>query len=467
MAALPRSVPLPVSAVQTPAPLPGLAKKRTCAVRRTLWLAVYTTVALAPLAFVPLAAYTREEASFGTVLAAGLGFTGLTIMALQLVTPSRVRPFTMPFGADLLLRFHRSIGTVTWGLVVGHIVALMVDDSSRLALFVFPEAPLRAQAGAVATLSLTLLVATSLWRKRFGLSYEGWRAAHIVLGILVLTGSIIHVVHVDKYLAVAPIRWSVLGLAIAAVAALLALRITRPLRAARTAPYAVTSVRRERGAATTLELTPLGRAVPFHAGDFAWIKLGDRPLSLTEHPFSFSSSADRPDRVTFTIKDSGDFTGTVVTALEQGTRVIVDGPHGSFKPADPDAPYLLVAGGIGITPAVSTLRTFADRGDHREVVLLYLNREWESVTFRDELAELERALPNLRVVHVLSRPHEGWGGETGRISPELLERVLPLRAKGWNVFICASPQVSAAAQAALDAWGMPRRNVHAESFVSV
>jgi predicted ferric reductase len=467
MAGLVRSVPLPISATEARAPLPGLAPKRTCALRRTLWLAVYTAMALAPLAFVPVAAYTREQASFGTVLAAGLGFTGLTIMSLQLVTPSRVRPFTVPFGADLLLRFHRSIGTVTWFLVLGHIVVLMADDSERLGLLLVHEAPLRAQAGAVATLSLTLLVATSLWRKRFGLSYEGWRGAHILLGVLVLCGSIVHVLKVDKYLAVAPIRWSVIGLALGAVAALLALRITRPLRARRKAPYEVSSVRRERGDATTLELTPLGRPVPFHAGDFAWIKLGDRPLSLTEHPFSFSSSADRPERVSFTIKESGDFTSRVVTALERGTRVIVDGPHGSFKPADPDAPYLLIAGGIGITPAISTLRTFADRRDHREVVLLYLSRTWEDMTFREDLAELQRRLPSLRIVHVLSRPHEGWDGETGRICPELLERVLPLRAKAWNVFICASPAVTAAAHAALDAWGMPRRQVHAEHFVSV
>lgn len=457
MAALARSVPLRAHAPAAP---------RSCAVRRTLWLAVYVLLVLAPLAFVPVAAYTREEASFGTVLAAGLGFSGLTIMALQMIVPSRVRPFTVPFGADLLLRFHRSIGHVAFALVVGHIVVLMADDTSRLALFVFPEAPLRAKAGAIATLSLALLLATSMWRRRFGLTYERWRAAHILLGVMVLAGSIIHVLKVDKYLAVAPIRWSVVVLAFLAVGSLLALRVTRPLRARRRAPYEVTAVRRERGRATTLELAPLGRPVPFHAGDFAWIKLGDRPLSLTEHPFSFSSSAERPDRVSFTIKDSGDFTGGVVTALGPGTRVLVDGPHGSFNPADPTAPFLLIAGGIGITPAISTLRTLADRDDAREVVLLYLNRTWEDVTFREELAELEERLPGLRVVHVLSRPGEDWQGERGRICQELLDRVLPLHSRGWNVFVCASPPVTAAALGALDAAGFDRRTVHAEHFVS-
>jgi 3-phenylpropionate/trans-cinnamate dioxygenase ferredoxin reductase subunit len=267
---------------------------------------------------------------------------------------------------------------------------------------------------------------------------------------------------VDKYLAVGPIFWSVVGLAIAALCALVALRIARPLRARRKAAYEVTGIRGERGGATTLELVPLGRPVPFHAGDFAWIKLGDRPLSLAEHPFSFSSSGDRPDRVTFTIKGSA-----VVGALSPGAQVLVDGPHGSFTPARPGAPYLLIAGGIGITPAISTLRTFADRGDHREVVLLYLNRTWEDVTFREELAELERRLPGLRVVHVLSRPHEDWQGERGRIDADLLTRVLPLRARTWNVFICGSPGVTGSALAALDAWGIPRDHVHAEQFAMV
>jgi predicted ferric reductase len=445
----------------------GPGRTRSCAVRRTLWLSLYTMIVLAPLAFVPLAAYTREQASFGTVLAAGLGFTGLTIMALQLITPSRVRPFTVPFGADLLLRFHRSIGQVTLFLVLGHVAVLMADDHSRLALFIFPEAPLRAKAGAIATVSLALLIATSLWRKRFRMSYEVWRGAHILLGVMVLAGSIVHVVKVDKYLAVSPIRWSVLGLALLAVVSLLVLRVTRPLRARRKAPYQVTRVRRERGRATTVELRPLRRPVPFHPGDFAWIKLGDRPLSLTEHPFSFSSSAENPDRVRFTIKESGDFTGQVAEVIEPGAHVIVDGPHGSHNPADPDAPYLLVAGGIGITPAISTLWTLADRGDRREIVLLYLNRSWEDVTFRDELEDLAHVLPGLRVVHVLSRPHDGWTGERGRISKELLDRVLPLRSRSWNVFICASPAVTQASLAALEAYGFPREQVHAEHFVSV
>jgi predicted ferric reductase len=445
----------------------GMRRTRSCAVRRTLWLSAYTLIVLAPLAFVPLAAYTRQQASFGTVLAAGLGFTGLTILALQLITPSRVRPFTVPFGADTLLRFHRAIGQVALFLVVSHVAVLMVDDPSRLGLFVFPEAPLRAKAGAIATVSLALLIATSLWRKRFGMSYEVWRGAHILLGVMVLAGAVIHVVKVDKYLAVAPIRWMVLVLSLLAVVSLLVLRVTRPLRSRRKAPYQVTRVRRERGRATTVELRPLGRPVPFHAGDFAWIKLGDRPLSLTEHPFSFSSSAENPHRVRFTIKESGDFTKQVAQVIEPGARVIVDGPHGSHNPDDPDAPYLLVAGGIGITPAISTLWTLADRDDRREIVLLYLNRTWDDVTFREELEDLEHVLPGLRVVHVLSRPHPGWAGERGRISKELLDGVLPLRARRWNVFICASPAVTESAIAALTAYGFPREKIHAEHFVSV
>src|SRR3712207_1497110 len=132
--------------------------------------------------------------------------------------------------------------------------------------------------------------------------------------------------------------------------ALLVLRVTRPLRARRKAPYEVASVRRERGGATTLELAPTSRRHKrFQPGDFAWIKLGDRPLSLTEHPFSYSSSAERSDRVTFTIKETGDFTNAVHT-LTAGTQVLVDGPHGSFHPADPAGQYLLFSGGIGITP---------------------------------------------------------------------------------------------------------------------
>jgi NAD(P)H-flavin reductase len=95
----------------------------------------------------------------------------------------------------------------------------------------------------------------------------------------------------------------------------------------------------------------------------------------------------------------------------------------------------LIAGGVGIAVLISMLRTMADRHDVRPVVLVYGNRDWDGVAFREELEELEDRL-NLSVVHVLSGPPAEWPGETGRVRAEVLARHLPpgyrrKRAVSW------------------------------------
>ncbi|VEI70401.1 Phthalate dioxygenase reductase [Serratia fonticola] len=74
---------------------------------------------------------------------------------------------------------------------------------------------------------------------------------------------------------------------------------------------------------------------------------------------------------------------------------------------------MLIAGGVGITPMISMIRTLADRGDRQPLMLIYGSKDWESVTFREELAALEQRV-NLKVVHVLTQPQR-----TGLVSGAL------------------------------------------------
>ena len=69
--------------------------------------------------------------------------------------------------------------------------------------------------------------------------------------------------------------------------------------------------------------------------------------------------------------------------LKPGEQIYLDGPYGSFNlDRFPKAERLVfIPGGIGVTPIMSMLRTMADRGDKRPILLFYCNREWETVTF--------------------------------------------------------------------------------------
>jgi ferredoxin-NADP reductase len=81
--------------------------------------------------------------------------------------------------------------------------------------------------------------------------------------------------------------------------------------------------------------------------------------------------------------------------------------------------HVLIAGGVG-TPMMSLIRTFADRGDKRPLILLSGSKNGESVTFREELEALKARL-NLKVFHVLANPLAGWMGEEGFDTAKMLK----------------------------------------------
>ncbi|MCA1718112.1 MAG: hypothetical protein LC781_15270 [Actinobacteria bacterium] len=163
------------------------------------------------------------------------------------------------------------------------------------------------------------------------------------------------------------------------------------------------------------------------------------------------------------IKAAGDFTRNV-GHLKPGATAYLDGPHGAFTMDRHDGPgFVFIGAGVGITPLMSMLRTLADRNDLRPCYLFFGNRECEGVAFREEFEELKGRL-NLEVVHVLSRPPEGWEGEEGRIEAAVLARHLPERYQHLQYFICGSDSMMDATEGALVHLGVPKRRVHSERF---
>ena len=232
-------------------------------------------------------------------------------------------------------------------------------------------------------------------------------------------------------------------------------------------PYQVEQVVEERGNAWTLHIKPVGHTgIGFQPGQFAWLTFGRSPFSVTEHPFSFSSNAENNNPITFTIKELGDFTSTVKD-LPVGQRIYVDGPFGIFSIDHyPDASSLVfVAGGVGITPMMSMLRTAAERGDTRPLYLFYAIDNWEGATFREEIEELTHKL-KLEVVYVLRNPPEKWNGESGYITREILDRYLPQSrdADSMEVFICGPQPLMNSVEEALVQLGVFIGSIHAERF---
>ncbi len=429
------------------------------------WLGLYLGLCFAPLLIV-LAGPTPPPRDFRTELAAGLGFLALAVMCLQFVLTARFRRLKAPFGSDLVYAFHRDVTLAVIAFAALHPVLLWFSPQREkvIARLDVLGQPLFPRWGLYAALCLVLLSVAAFGRRRWRIPYELWRRTHAILAAAILVLVTLHILTERHYLALPWKRNLWAGYTALWLGAVAWVRLGKPLLLLRR-PYAVESVRAERGGSFSLAVAPVGHpGIRFSPGQFAWVTLFGSPFGDTEHPFSFSGSAEGGARVEFTVKALGDFTRRVPDAAP-GDRVYVDGPFGAIS-ADRRRRargYAFVAGGIGITPAMSHLRTFADRGERRPLLLVYANNDWDSVTFREELDALRPRL-DLRIVHVLARPPETWEGERGFVDEALLRRHLPAPAADWEVFICGPPPMMDAVERALWRMGYPAGRYHAERF---
>lgn len=134
-------------------------------------------------------------------------------------------------------------------------------------------------------------------------------------------------------------------------------------------------------------------------------------------------------------------------------------PAGRFTPERLEGDLVLFAGGSGITPLLSILKSvlFAGSGN---VTLCYANRDEQSVIFAAELDELRaRFAPRLSVVHWL---------ESKRGLPDAAAlRELVDHAPATECFACGPEPFMLAARTAMADRGLARDRIHLERFTSL
>jgi predicted ferric reductase len=427
------------------------------------WLAVYILAVTVPLfALLPGGA---PGFGFSWDFPMALGYAGLAMLGIQFALTARFRRATAPFGIDIVYYFHRYLAVFALVVVIGHYALLRIAHPEALGSADPFVAPGYMTAGRAALALFALVVLMALLRRRLGLEYDGWRAVHALLATLAFGLSLWHLHGAGRFLDTTWKQW-VWGLYGAFwVLLIVYVRLVRPARVAREA-WQVTEVRPERGQVWTLVFDPVGPDVSlrFAPGQFAWLSLRASPFAMREHPFSIASSAERPEQIELSIKALGDFTSTIKD-VQVGETAWIDAPYGTFGIDEhPGAPgYVFIAGGIGIAPIMSMLRTLADRGDRRPLVLFYGNRVWDRVAFREELESMTQRL-DLRVVHVLIEPPDDWSGERGFITREVLTRHLPPATDGLHFFLCGPTPMTTGLERTLSAIGIPASRVHSEIF---
>lgn len=427
-------------------------------------LAGYALLTLTPFGLA-VALHPTGGHGFWSEWAKALALIGIAVLALQFVIAARFRWMTRPFGLDIVLRFHRAMAIAAFSLILIHPLLLAISSADLLTQW---NQPWPIQLGRLAILALVLLVVVSVFRRAIRLKFEWWRAGHDTLAITVLLLAFVHSAFAGGDFENTALRLVWLAVPLPIMGLFVWHRFLRP-RWLRKSAYTVRSVRQEVNGIWTVSLVPPeGRDLPeYQPGQFCFVTFHrGRGLPEEEHHWTLSSSPTEPDALTFTIKESGDFTATIGDT-KPGDLATVHGPFGRFSYVfhPPEDDLVFIATGIGITPIRSMVRHLHDRADPREVLLIYGNRDQNNIAFRDELQQLsESEHLKIRMVHVLSQPDDQWEGEQGHIDIETISKHYEGDLSKKSFWLCGPESMRRQLIEDLQERGVPSTHIHAEAF---
>jgi predicted ferric reductase len=429
--------------------------------KRVLWLLAYFLMTFLPIILLIIFPHP-ERRGFLREVAVGIGFIAMSLLGLQLVPTSRFKILTRTFSMDKLYDFHHKLSILTAILVLVHPILLFLDGAPLKYLNIL-QGSWRTRAGVMAVVAVIILIITSVWRKPVKLRYDVWRYVHNLNTYIAVGLGLYHMFLVNHYLSLVYQKMTWLTLTGFWVLIILIVKVIKPLILS-TKPYAVTSIKQERGSSWSLDFKPVEhKGFKFSAGQFAWISRKS-PFLYFENPFSFSTNSDVNDgSFGFTIKELGDFTNTIKD-FKPGDKVFIDGPYGNFSmDKEKHQKVVFISGGIGSAPVMGMLRTLASRGDKTPLIFFYGSPCWDQVIYREELEELSHKL-NLKIIHVLEKPHEGWVGETGYINLKMLIKYLPDDYKEWIYFMCGPLPMLNVMEMYLAELQVSHKNIHSEKY---
>jgi predicted ferric reductase len=433
--------------------------------KRKLFYTIYFTLVLLPAIAMLLSGYLRGGENLIRDLAVFLGFIGMSLAGIQLISIGRIHWLADALDLDKVYNNHHWVSLLSVLLIIAHFMLLSFYNPIIAGFLNIFKAPWMIAAGSIGLFGLLLIGITSVLRKSFKMDYRYWLFIHDILTIIILTFGMIHLFKVGYYTS-HPFMKAIWIFEIAVwVVAFAYIRIIRPIRIGQK-PYMVESVVGESADTYTLTLVPDGHdGVSFEAGQVAWISTGPSPFNLHRNPFSYSGSSEAPGgAIRFSIKNLGDFTSTV-PHMQKGQRVYVDGPYGTFNLEDPrmQKGLVLIAGGIGLAPVMSILNTLADRGDKRPAYVFYGDFNEDTALYADEFEQLKPKL-NMAFVQVLEKPLQDDYPHQGYITKDVMLAHLPQNYNELFYFVCGPAAMLRAVEKHFDAMGISDSQIHEENY---
>ena len=156
--------------------------------------------------------------------------------------------------------------------------------------------------------------------------------------------------------------------------------------------------------------------VKYKPGQFLTLHVPiDNKIEKRSYSFSSNPYTDKDLKITVKQVDKGLVSNFICQNLKIGDALEIDKPQGSFY-VEPkkkeEKQYVLFAGGSGITPVFSIIKSVLTNEPKSKVLLIYANRDKTSIIFHQEIVALKEAYPNtFNVEHILAdnkEPHENY-----------------------------------------------------------
>lgn len=244
-------------------------------------------------------------------------------------------------------------------------------------------------------------------------------------------------------------------------------------------PLLVSDIRKETEECVSVAFTipdELREEYKFIQGQYVTLKLTIDGEELRRSYSICSSPATETEfRIASKKVQNGKVSNYLSDTLKKGDTLEVMTPMGNFySPLNPSQPknYLMFAGGSGITPIISIIKTVLNVEPGSKLSLFYGNRDEESIIFRDTLTALEKSFPGrLKIFHILEKPtRQQEEIFTGMMTLEKTEALLKKYAEIKPVnefFICGPLPMMNNVKAVLEKLNVDRELIHIEYFTTV
>ena len=386
------------------------------------------------------------------------GVEAVVLLSLSLVLMTLLTPIEHVFGGlDHVGLWHRRVAVVGVLLLVPH-----------LALVTSPPSPYTTTVGkGLGSLALAGLVFLTLWavapslrairwsrliRHLAGLSNERWVSGHRLTGLFV-AAAVAHGAIVDPVLHQSmPLRATYLIIGCIGVAAY----AYRELFARFVVPnfdYTVIGTERPNDTTLAVRLEPTLQQISFVPGQFIFLSLGGA-FGWQRHAFSVASAPS--DRILeVSIRSAGDFTSELHEKLRPGTPAKATGPFGGFDYRLGGQEQIWIAGGIGVTPFMSWIRSMDESFD-RNVDFYYSLAHKSDALYLDEIDSAHHDHPSFH-------PHIIDASTDGQLTPEKALGDKSPGSETW-VYMCGPPGMMQAFSKGFHKLGIPTSRIRWEQF---